>query len=73
LRLTVFRLCEKHHFDLVKAMLQREMRRIYKTVDTAFSQMDFSGQGKIREEDFFKTLVKYKLPFSQSVRRNRKC
>ena len=43
------------------------MKLIYKTVDTAFAEMDFSGKGKIREEDFFNTLVKYKLPYSKEV------
>jgi len=46
-------------------MIQREMKVIYKAVVNAFADMDYTGKGKVTEEDFFWTLVIYKLPFSK--------
>lgn len=31
----------------------------------AFSDMDFNGKGTVYEQDFFKTLLIYRLPFTQ--------
>jgi len=28
--------------------------------------MDFNGKGVVKEEDFFKALIRFKIPFSQS-------
>lgn len=41
------------------------MKKIYKKVDTAFSELDFSGKGMVAESDFFQTLIMYKLPYSK--------
>jgi len=43
------------------------MKVIYKTVTNAFSDLDYTGKGRVLEEDFFRTLVIYKLPFSKEV------
>jgi len=43
------------------------MKIIYKTVTNAFSDLDYTGKGKVKEEDFFRTLVIYKLPYSREV------
>lgn len=41
------------------------MKVIYKYVANAFADMDYTGKGKVTEEDFFRTLVIFKLPFSK--------
>lgn len=41
------------------------MKVIYKSVAIAFADMDYVGKGKVTEEDFFWTLVIFKLPFSK--------
>jgi len=43
------------------------MKSIYKTVSNAFADLDYTGRGKVTEEDFFKTLIVYKLPFTKEV------
>lgn len=43
------------------------MKTIYKTVTNAFSDLDYTGKGKVREDDFFRTLVIYKLPYTKEV------
>lgn len=43
------------------------MKIIYKTVTNGFSDLDYTGKGKVKEEDFFRTLVIYKLPFTKEV------
>ena len=57
--------CKKHYFDDIKIDLQTEMKRMYKTPDVAFSDIDFSGKGYITEPDFFNTLIIYKLKYSK--------
>jgi hypothetical protein len=37
---------------------------MYKTLDVAYSDIDFSGKGYITEEDFFKTILIYKIKYS---------
>lgn len=49
----------------MKQMIQREIKVIYKSVAIAFADMDYTGKGRVKEEDFFWTLVIYKLPFSK--------
>ena len=41
------------------------MRNLYKIPDVAFADIDFSGKGYITEEDFFNTLLIYKLKYSR--------
>jgi Ca2+-binding EF-hand superfamily protein len=41
------------------------MKLIYKTVENAFSEMDFSGKGLVSETDFFNTLIMFKLPYTK--------
>ncbi len=43
------------------------MKIIYKTVSNAFSDLDYTGKGKVTEDDFFWTLVIYKLPYTKEV------
>ena len=48
----------------MKAVIRREMHKVYKLPEAAFSDMDYNGRGYIEEADFFKTLICYRLPFT---------
>lgn len=39
------------------------MKKMYKTPDVGFWDIDFSGKGYITEDEFFKTLLIYKLKY----------
>ena len=49
----------------MKAKIRKEMKGLFKTAENAFAEMDFNGNGYIRENDFFHTLLNYKLPYSK--------
>lgn len=53
------------HFNKMKAKIRFEMKNVFKIPDTAFAEMDFNGKGYIEEENFFHTLLSYKLPYSK--------
>lgn len=41
------------------------MSKVYKLPEIAYSEMDYEGKGCIREEDFYKALLCYRLPFTR--------
>jgi Ca2+-binding EF-hand superfamily protein len=41
------------------------MKNVFKIPSDAFAVMDFKGKGYMVEDDFFKTLLKYKIPYKQ--------
>ena len=45
--------------------IRKEMKNLFKTADIAFSEMDFNGKGFIEEDNFFHTMLNYKLPYSR--------
>lgn len=53
------------HFKEMKIKIRKEMKSLFKTAEHAFAEMDFNGNGYIEEEDFFHTLLSYKLPYSK--------
>lgn len=57
--------CKKHYFDDIKIDLQLTMKNMYKTPEFAFCDIDFSGKGFVTEEEFFNTLLIYKLKYSK--------
>ena len=54
----------KHYFEDIKIDILNVMHNLYKIPDVAFADIDFSGKGYITEEDFFSTLLIYKLKYS---------
>lgn len=52
-------------FLAMRNKIRREMKSLFKTAENAFAEMDFNGHGYIEEEDFFHTLLSYKLPYSK--------
>ena len=60
-------LCEQHYYNKLKMVLNRQMKLIYKTVDSAFADMDFRGRGEVSLDDFFKAfqLIKFKVPYTE--------
>jgi Ca2+-binding EF-hand superfamily protein len=52
-------------FLQMKMRIRKEMKGLFKTPDNAFAEMDFNGNGFIEEDDFFQTLLNYKLPYSK--------
>ena len=58
---------KKHHdkFTEMKSKIIKEMKALFKTAENAFAEIDFNGNGHIVEDDFFLTLLNYKLPYSK--------
>ena len=46
------------------------MSKVYKLPEIAYSEMDYQGRGTIKEEDFYKTLLCYRLPYTQDQLRD---
>lgn len=57
---------EIKHFNKIKAKIRYEMKNVFKIPEAAFAGMDFNGKGYIEEEDFFQTLLNYKLPYTKA-------
>jgi hypothetical protein len=55
--------CKKHYFEDIKLDLLKVMRNLYKIPNVAYADIDFTGKGHITEEDFFNTLLIYKLKY----------
>jgi len=53
------------NFIQMKEKIRKEMKGLFKIAENAFAEMDFNGHGFIEEEDFFHTLLNYKLPYSK--------
>ena len=45
---------QEWYYNKLKMVLNRQMKLIYKTVDSAFADMDFRGRGEVSLDDFFK-------------------
>lgn len=41
------------------------MNSVFKTPDQAFAEMDYTGKGYITQDDFFSTLIGFKIPFDK--------
>ena len=52
-------------FSQIKTKILKEMKNLFKTSENAFAEMDFNGKGFIEEDNFFQTLLNYKLPYSK--------
>ena len=49
----------------MKSKICKEMKKLFKTAENAYLEMDFEGQGYIEQEDFFNTFLSYKLPYTK--------
>ena len=53
------------YYSKMKTRIRKEMKSLFKTPDIAFAEMDFNGHGYIEQDNFFQTLLNYKLPYSK--------
>ena len=51
----------------MKLVINRQLKKIYKTVDSAFADMDFKGWGEVSQDDFFDAFktIKFKIPYTE--------
>ena len=52
-------------YGKMKAKILLEMKTVFKIPAVAFAALDFEGKGYIEEEDFYHTLLNYKLPYTK--------
>ena len=58
-------MCKHHLSKAVCITLRKELKNLYRAPDKAYSSMDFTGIGYICEDDFLKSLVITRIPFSK--------
>jgi hypothetical protein len=52
-----YSLCKLHFCKLIRIILAKELRKLYKSPQDAYGSIDFTGKGFITEQDFLQSLV----------------